>query len=173
MLKTILALCLLTLTTLSHSYTLEFTEPQLQEKITKIMPITKKTMLATVVVDNADLTLIEGSDKLAISATIQANALGGLMANGNINIQGTLKYNAKQGAFYFHNPQIIELNIKEVPPQFHDQIKKLAQGAVAKSLSRHPVYKLKDDNMKHQFAKTMLKSMEVKNQTLIVTLGLF
>ncbi len=173
MFKTLSALCLLLVSTFSYSYTLEFTEPQLQEKISAMMPVTKKTMLATIVVDDAILNLVEGSDQLALSATIQADALGGLTASGSLKIMGTLKYNAKQGAFYFNNPKLVELNIKEMPPKFHEQIKKLAQGALAKSLSRYPVYKLKDDNMKQQLAKTMLKSMEVKDQNLVVTLGLF
>ncbi len=171
--KILSALCLLLLTSFSHSYTLEFTEEQLQEKISAMMPVTKKTMLATVVVDDAILELVEGSNQLALSANIQANALAGLTASGSLKILGSLKYNAKQGAFYFHNPKIVELNIKEVPPKFHGQIKKIAQGALAKSLSRYPVYKFKDDNMKQQLAKTMLKSMQIKDQILVVTLGLF
>ncbi|MEY8204275.1 MAG: DUF1439 domain-containing protein [Bermanella sp.] len=172
-LKILSALCLLLLSTFSHSYTLEFTESQLQEKISAMMPVTKKTMLATIVVDDAILDLVAGSERLALSASIQADALAGLSASGSLKIMGTLKYNAQQGAFYFHEPKLIELNIKDVPPKFHEQIKKLAQAALAKSLSRYPVYKLKDDNMKQQLAKSMLKSMEVKDQTLVVTLGLF
>ncbi len=171
--KILTLLSLWLLSTVSHAYTLEFTQPQLQEKISAMMPVTKKTMLATVVVDDAILNLVQGSNKLTLSANIQANALAGLSATGSIKVQGTLKYNAKEGAFYFNNPEIIELNIKEIPAQFHEQVKKMAQGALARSLSRYPVYKLKDDNMKQQLAKTMLKSMEVKDQTLVVTLGLF
>jgi hypothetical protein len=173
MYKILALLSLWLLSTVSHSYTLEFTQPQLQEKISAMMPVTKKTMLATVVVDDAVLNLVQGSDKLALSASIQANSIVGLSATGSLKIQGTLKYNAKEGAFYFNNPEIIELDINEVPPQFHDKVKKLTQAALAKSLSRYPVYKLKDNDMKQQLAKTMLKSMEVKDQTLVVTLGLF
>ncbi len=158
---------------MAFEYTLEFTEPQLQEKISAMMPVTKQTMLATVVVDNAKLELIEGSDKLSIAAKLNATLLGGLNATGDLKIQGTLSYNAKEGAFYLKDPEIIELNINEIPPRFHDQIKQLAQKGLAKKLSNQPVYKLKDDDMKQNLAKSMLKSLQVKNKTLIATLGLF
>lgn len=157
----------------AFEYTLEFTELQLQEKISAMMPVTKKTMLATVVVDKAKLELIEGSDKLAIAAKLNAVLLGNLNATGDLKIQGTLSYNAKEGAFYLKNPEIIELNINEIPPRFHEQVKQLAQKGVAKKLSNQPVYKLKDDDMKQNLAKSMLKSLQVKNKTLIATLGLF
>ena len=157
----------------AFEYTLEFTEVQLQEKISAMMPVTKQTMMATIVVDQAKLELIEGSDKLAIAAKLNATLLGGLNATGDVKIQGTLSYNAKQGAFYLKDPEVVELNINEIPPRFHEQIKQLAQKGIAKKLSTQPVYKLKDDDMKQSLAKSMLKSLQVKNKTLIATLGLF
>ncbi|MEH6348068.1 MAG: DUF1439 domain-containing protein [Bermanella sp.] len=166
-------LLLISQVSIAFEYTLEFTQPELQAKISAMMPVTKKTMLATVVVDNAKLELIEGSDKLAIAAKLNAVLLGNLNATGDLKIQGTLSYNAKEGAFYLKDPEIIELNINEIPPRFHDQIKQLAQKGVAKKLSNQPVYKLKDDDMKQNLAKSMLKSLQVKNKTLIATLGLF
>ena len=157
----------------AFEYTLEFTEVQLQEKISAMMPVTKQTMMATIVVDSAKLELIEGSDKLAIAAKLNAKLLGNLNATGNLKIQGTLSYNAKEGAFYLKDPEIIDLNINEIPPNFHDQIKQLAQKGVTKKLSEQPVYKLKDDDIKQSLAKSMLKSLQVKNKILIATLGLF
>ncbi len=159
--------------TLAFEYTLEFSEPELQEKISAMMPVTKQTMMATIVVDQAKLELVEGSDKLAIAAKLNATLLGGLKATGDVKIQGTLTYNAKEGAFYLQSPEIIELIINEIPPRFHDQIKQLAQKGMAKKLSDQPVYKLKDDDMKQNLAKSMLKSLQVKNKTLVATLGLF
>lgn len=157
----------------AFEYTLELSESQLQEKISVLMPVTKKTMLATVVINDAHLSLVEGTGKISISASIQANALAGLMANGKLKIQGSLEYRAKEAAFYFYNPEIIELNIEQIPAQFHAQVKKLAQQAVSKALSRNPIYKLKEDNIKHNLAKSMLKKIEVKHQILVITLGLF
>ena len=167
------AFLLISQVSLAFEYTLEFTESQLQEKISAMMPVTKQTMLATIVVDQAKLGLIEGSDKLAIAAKLNATLLGGVKATGDLKIQGTLSYKASEGAFYLKDPEIVELNINEIPPRFHDQIKQLAQKGLAKKLSTQPVYKLKDDDMKQSLAKSMLKSLQVKNKTLIATLGLF
>ena len=166
-------LLLISQVSLAFEYTLEFTEPQLQEKISTMMPVTKQTMMATIVVDQAKLKLIEGSDKLSIAAKLSATLLGGLKATGDLKVQGTLSYNAKEGAFYLKDPEIVALDIKEIPPRFHAQIKELAQKGLAKKLSHQPVYKLKDDDMKQNLAKSMLKSLQVKNKTLIATLGLF
>ena len=157
----------------AFEYTVELTQEQLQEKVSALMPITKKTMLATVIINDAQLNLIEGTDKISINTSVKANALAGLAANGTLKIQGTLEYREKEAAFYFKNPEIIELNIEQIPAQFHAQVKKLAQQGASKALSRKPIYKLKEDNIKHSLAKSMLKKIEVKNKILVVTLGLF
>ena len=35
----------------------------------------------------------------------------------------------------------------------------------------YPIYQFKSDNLKHSLAKAVLKSVEVKNETLLLTLS--
>ncbi|MBA6364123.1 DUF1439 domain-containing protein, partial [Colwellia sp. BRX8-8] len=53
------------------------------------------------------------------------------------------------------------------------KIQDIAQAMLSKVMAVYPVYKFKDDNVKHKLAKAVLKSLEVKDEKLIITLGVF
>ncbi|MGK0499266.1 MAG: hypothetical protein ACJAYG_000902 [Oceanicoccus sp.] len=42
--------------------------------------------------------------------------------------------------------------------------------AISNALSQQPLYKLQDDNVEHQLAKSMLESVTIENGELLVTL---
>ncbi|MEY8214905.1 MAG: DUF1439 domain-containing protein, partial [Colwellia sp.] len=53
------------------------------------------------------------------------------------------------------------------------KIQGIAQAALSKVMTVYPVYKFKDDNLKHTLAKAVLKSLKVENEKLLLTLGVF
>ncbi len=72
-----------------------------------------------------------------------------------------------------YNPTIVDLKINGIPDKYQPKIRKLAQITISKILSSRPVYKLKDDNLKHKLAKATLDSVLVENEKLLVTLTVF
>lgn len=165
----------LVFTTFSHalSYTQEFTETELQEKIEAMMPLTKKKFLLSIVISEPHLTLLENVNKLGLQTKIEAIVAGGLKGEGNTHITGSIAYNQDEGAFYFKDPTIVSLSINGISEEFQAKIKSLAQKSVAKLLAKHPVFTFKDDNLKHQLAKSTLESVTIKDKKLVITLNLF
>ncbi len=157
----------------AFSYTKEFTELELQEKVEAMMPLEKKKFFVTVIITEPKLDLIEGSNELGIQAHIQAIVPGKLKGNGTTKITGSISYVPDEGAFYMNNPTIIDLKINGIPDKYQPKIKKLAQITISKVLSSRPFYKLKDDNLKHKLAKATLDSVIVENEKLLVTLSAF
>ncbi|AOW78737.1 hypothetical protein A3Q34_18970 [Colwellia sp. PAMC 20917] len=154
-------------------YTQEITEQEIQEKISAFMPIEKKKYFVTVTLSNPIIDLLKESDEIGIRANIDASAPGGIKGSGEVMIKGTLDYEPKKGEFYFKNPTIISLAIDKVPKNFTPKIQDIAQAALSKVMAVYPVYKFKDDNVKHKLAKAVLKSLKVKDEKLIITLGVF
>jgi hypothetical protein len=157
----------------AFSFTKEFTEPELQQKVEAMMPLKKKKFFVTVIITEPKLDLIEGSNEFGIQANIEAIAPGGLKGNGSTNITGSISYVPDEGAFYMDNPTIVDLKINGIPDKYQPKIRKLAQITISKILSSRPVYKLKDDNLKHKLAKATLDSVLVENEKLLVTLTVF
>jgi hypothetical protein len=154
-------------------YTQEITEQEIQEKISAFMPIEKKKYFVTVKITNPKIDLIKETDEIGILANIEAFAPGGIKESGEVTIKGTLDYDPQKGEFYFKNPKIVSLAIDKVPKIFIPKVQSIAQIALSKAMAVYPVYKFKDNNLKHKLAKAVLKSLKVKDEKLILTLGVF
>ena len=92
--------------------------------------------------------------------------------NGTIAIFGEISYNANEGAFYFTNPQIKEMNFEQLPPQFETPAQKGAELLLGKYLSNNSVYTLSDEETGTRAAKSVLKSVTVKDGKLQVEIGI-
>jgi hypothetical protein len=154
-------------------YTQEITEQEIQEKVSALMPVVKKKYFVTVKISDPKIDLIKEINEVGILANIDASAPGGIKGNGEVMIQGALDYDPKKGAFYFKNPKIISLKIDQVPANFIPDIQALAQTALTNALATYPVYQFKDDNLKHRLAKSVLKSLKVQDEKLLITLSAF
>lgn len=155
------------------SYTIEITEQELQDKVSAMMPMVKKKFFIAVTVSDPIVDLINESNQIGILVNIKVSAPGGIKGSGKANIKGALIYNKEKGAFYLDNPTIVSMDVDKVSNKFSSKIQKISQLALSKALSRYPVYKFKDDNMKQQLAKAVLESITVENERLLITLSVF
>lgn len=175
MLRILFVFQLLFMSQLSDAFTydLEITEAELQEKLEAMMPLEKKKLFFKTIVTDPKVKLISASNEIAIYANVAAHAPGGLTLTGSTQLQGSLRYDAEKGAFYFDNAKVKHLKIDQLPEQFAPKVKELTQTAVTNGTGRRPVYVLNDDNLKQKLAKSVLKSVLVKGSSLIVTLSAF
>ena len=155
------------------SYTLELTEKELQNQITAVMPIEKKNFFVTVTLSDPQLKLLNDENKISILTTIQILTITGYQGSGKIQTTGSLSYNAQQGAFYYKNPVINQLQIDNVPKQYLPQIKVIAQNLLTNTLSHYPVYTLNDKDENQKLAKSYLKKVTIENKILQLELSLF
>lgn len=153
----------------AFTFTKEFTEAELQQKIEAMMPLETQQLFMTIFITEPRLDLIEGSNQLSIQAT----APGGLQGNGTTHIMGEISYQPDEGAFYLHNPIILKLKIDGIQEIYQPEIKQIAQIALSEALLQQPVYKLDDDNLQHKLAKSKLESVLVKDEKLIVKFKMF
>ncbi len=172
--KYIIILMLVTIANLTHAfaYTQEFTEIELQEKIEAMMPLEKKKYFFTLIVTSPKLDLLEQSNQLNIKANIAVLAPGKIKGTGSLTISGSITYNPAQGAFHLLNPTIVDIHIDGIPDIYQPKIKQLAQSAITNALSTSPLYRLKDDDLKQKLAKSVLESVIIKNEKLLINFNI-
>jgi hypothetical protein len=175
MLRTMLFVITLTSSQLVNAltYTLEVSEAQLQEKLMEVMPLSRSHSILTVEINDPKLQLLKGSNEISIFVHVKAFVAGQLQGTGRGRITGSLSYEPTQGAFYFHQPKISELEIDKLQSQFAPQVRQFSQQLISKTMAMYPIYKLDDDDMQQKLAKSVLQAVEVKNQSLILTLNAF
>ena len=157
----------------AFTYTLELTETEIQTKAEAMMPLEKKKFFVTSILTNPIVDLIASTNEIGLSSDIQIKAPGNISGKGSVSFSGSLRYENDTGSFYFDNLNITELEIEKVPETSLPKIKKMLEFVASKFLTRKPVYKFKDNNLKHKLAKATLKSIKVENETLLLELGLF
>ncbi|MCU4676999.1 DUF1439 domain-containing protein [Catenovulum sp. 2E275] len=167
-----LTLLLISVKALAFSYTLEIPQAQLQTKVDEMMPLERGNFLVTLTLSRPIVDLSAGDDLIAIDCQIDALALGSLTGTGTTRIIGNLTYDPESAAFFFKNPKVEKLTIKNLPDAYLPDVKDITQMAVANILATYPVYKLDETKQDEKLAMSFLQSVQVKNKKLIVTLGL-
>jgi len=157
----------------AFTYTQEITEAEIQQKVASMMPLKRTKSFLTVILSKPKIRLNDGSDQISFYSKVKLKALGGLTGNGSTKIKGSIEYNAAKGEFYLRNPKIVDLKMKDVPSSFMPKIKSLAQSFLSQSLKKRPIYRFKDNDLKQKLAKSVLKSVTIKNKKLQVVLSAF
>lgn len=145
----------------------------LQTRVDQLMPLERKKLFLSIVVSNPVVDLGKNSDNIIISADIHVSAINELKGNGTAKISGSISCNNQDGAFYLANPLILSLKINKLPNKFLPKIKHIVQVFIVKALEQYPVYKFKDNNLKHSLAKAVLDSVKVENEMLIIKMSAF
>lgn len=155
----------------AFSYTVAITEPELQEKVLKIMPLVKKKFFVTVTLSEPKVDLQTENNNITVFLRIEVTAPGGIKGTGKLKVSGSLLYEPNNYEFFLKDPVLNNIVIDKVPDKYMPKIKSMSQQMVTKVLAKKPIYKLKDDNLKHQLAKSLLQSITVKDKTLYLVLG--
>ncbi|MEO0576672.1 MAG: DUF1439 domain-containing protein [Pseudomonadota bacterium] len=156
-------------------YTLQFTETELQEKLSAKLPVSRDYLfIFEVVLDNPRLRLVEGSDRVNAGMDVTLNIRIGnepLPLGGKIDISGGVRYASEIGQFFLTDPIIEDLSVQGVPSRYTDRVDEVMTKALARFYAERPIYTLKDTDVKAKAAKLLLKKVVVRNSVLFVTLG--
>ncbi len=153
------------------SYTMEITEKEIQQRVTAMMPIQVTKSMLTVNILDPQVRLLKESDEVAVASPLEMTVPGWAKASGYINVKGSISYDALTGEFFLKNPTISEIEIKGLPEKYRPYAKEAAQLAIGRSLATRPIYTLRDDDLKQKLAKAVIQSVTVKNQKVLVVLG--
>jgi hypothetical protein len=158
---------------MAYSYTLEISEHELQNKLSAMMPMERKFLVASVIISNPEVKLLKVSNKISIFSNITVIAPDGAKKTGRIQFTGNLIYDAPQAAFYFKNPVIENLEIDHLPEQYAPDIKQIVQLALGHAMALYPVYTLQDSDLRQKYVKSVLETVTVNDGKLQVTLKPF
>jgi len=173
MIRILSIVSMLLLSSISMAFTLELTEEEFQEEVSAIMPLEKNQLFATLIFTNPVVALLETDNKIGITLDITVTTLVGVDGTGTARLSGDLRYDNKTAEFYVNDPILHELMIDDFSEDMTEIIKDLARATLKTILLIEPVYKLKDDDLKQQLAKSLLKSVKVENKKMILELSPF
>jgi len=152
------------------------TQAQLEQKLSEKFPYTKKFLLLfELTYSNPKLSLLEGSDKIRVGLDAAINLLidkEGKDLNGGITVLAELRYDRENQAFHLDNAELERLDIDGIPEKWEERVMKLSTEAANLYFKNHPVYELEHRNFKESVAKILLKNFEIRDEIVVVTVGL-
>ena len=156
-------------------YTITLDEDQLQAAIDKKLPYEKKfAFIFLLSVRSTEVSLIEGTDRIGAVTDLDLNIkLGDNPKNlgGSIQSETGIRYDQEQFCFYLLSPEIQEVKIEGVPEKYTKPVSSGTKKIMQAYITDVPVYRIKDDTLKMQLAKAVLKKAAVRNGKLELTLG--
>ena len=151
--------------------TLAFTREDLQQRVAAKFPFDQKLLFITVTYSNPQVLLKDNSDRIGISLDATAKLAGSQLVNGHAAGDWQIRYEPADGAFYFDDPHIQQIDIGGLSRFTQEQIARIAKPLIEEYLRRVPVYRLKPGDLRQDLARSALKSVTVKRGKLYVVLG--
>jgi hypothetical protein len=157
-------------------YEVVIPQEQIDTTLAKTFPATKKYLfIFSITYSNPQVTLLEDDNRIqvALDATLdirinnEPKKLG-----GGCTITSGIRYDSETQEFFLDDAQFDRLEIQGVPEVYLDQITKFASNAAKEFVESKPIYRLEAKDGKTTAAKMLLKGVEVKDQSIRVTLGL-
>lgn len=151
------------------SHTLEVTEADIQQQLNQLDASSYQDGFLSVDLQEPRIRLLESSDKITVQGIVKAVFLGNMQANADFAVNSKIRYQAKQGAFYLYDIELVSLKSEQIPDMYISSIKQVVGQLLNQVLDQQPVYQLKDNNVQERLAKATLKDVEIKKGKLLLT----
>jgi len=157
-------------------YVFSFSESQIREKLATKLPLNKKYLLFFEVrLDNPRVSLTNGSNRVAAGLDVILNIWidkNPKPLGGSIDATGGIKYVKDSGEFFLTEPVIEHLSMQGIPDKYTKKVNLVLTKALSEYYDSHPIYVLKPIDVKKAAARLVLKNVIIKNQNLVVVLGI-
>ncbi|MBV9463549.1 MAG: DUF1439 domain-containing protein [Verrucomicrobiae bacterium] len=149
-------------------------EAELQNNARKQFPITR-TYLGFLSITYADpIVILEDKTnrlRVGLTATSRTAGAGDLGLAGKGLFSGSLRYKPGQGAFYLNDIKLESLDLPGFSGTALDQAKDFTSRGLKQYYATHPVYVLDRHDLKQNAARLVLRSVDVRDRSLVIGLG--
>jgi hypothetical protein len=149
-----------------------FTASELQRKIEKQFPITRKSALAKVELDHPTVSLHKDTQRISLRVDMKIAPPLGKKYSGQMEFDSAVQYRPEQGAFFLIDSRVRHFQLDDVPKAYQNMVRGLANETLKHYLDELPIYTLDENDFKESLAKLVLKSVVMKEGNLVLEIGL-
>lgn len=155
-------------------WTFTFTQPQIEQALGKRFPMRKRHLLVLeMIYEHPRVALTEGSDVIGVGIDARLDGtVNGRELKGSADLTTRVAYDAPTGAFVLHDAHLERIAIDGVKDEHMRIAKELTNGWAAEKVSGIPVYTLRPTEVKAAIARLVLRSAAVRDDALVVEVGL-
>jgi len=155
-----------------QTYVVELSQEELQEHLDKGFPLKKGVLVFNLQLTDPKVTLRNGSDRINFSVNIGTNIrIEGITPEGTAEVETSLRYVPEQGEFYMSQPDVV-LHLDDMRSEHLGKMNDIANVLLKEFAAQHPLYRLKEGDLKGSVARAVLKDVKVGDGALKIHLGL-
>jgi hypothetical protein len=151
-------------------------EETIREKLNEKLPLSKRYLfIFDVSLDNPRVDLDSENNRIVVGLDVVLNIIvndNEKPLGGSVDVSGTIEYISEDGAFYLSEPIIERLLIEGLPEKYASKASIVVEKALTRFYSNRPVYTLNSSDVKQVTAKMILKDLVVKENSIVLTLGI-
>ena len=167
-------LLVLTTSADAFSYTVTVAEQELQEYLSLIKPLEKRSRLYRIKLSDPRVKLIKGDERIHFSVQMALSLLGAVHTQGRAEVSGEVEYNPETSQFFLIRPEVEAIEVAGISERTSQKIKSVLQKVIGTTFSKVKVYQLQDDDVKQKMLKAVLESVVVgQDEQLRLTLKVF
>ena len=151
---------------------LVFSRDDLQAKLSGQFPLEKKKRLMKFRFSEPELLLVPDSERIGMRIAVEAKIPGVSSVKGVMEADGEIEYHPETGEFTIARGRLVDLDMQGMPKRGAKTFEEIAATVVKNHLSSITVYELDQKDFKQSLAKLMLKSVQVKDGSIVVGVGL-
>lgn len=150
------------------AYTIELSRTDLQEYVDGYFPVQQVTPISKLTYSSPVVVLDPKTNRIGLEVTVKAEMPGMMPIAGRGQIDGDLEYRKETHQFYLHNPKVTNVRFANTDYQLTSTIQQIVSSIGQQSMPLILVYELKDEDLREKMAKSVLKSVAVKQGKLYV-----
>jgi len=154
----------------SPEFRIDVTQSEIQSRVAAKLPLRNCALVvACVEISNASVVLAEGSDRIGIRCELLAS-LGSRQYPGIAAFSGKPRYVAGDAKVYIDDLRIDELQMKGMSPEVAELVKLRGPVLLRGVLQTTPIYTIRGNSLKENFARFALQKVQVVDGKLRLTL---
>jgi hypothetical protein len=150
----------------------EIPQSEIQKQLETTFPLEKSYVVLKVILSDPQVQLHKGTERVHFSTAVAAGLAMNVKPVGKAEVSGKIDYDPASGQFFLVESTLESIEVAGLPKEYQDQTRQAASAIIREALNRFPLYKLDETDRVHSLAKTFLKSVQVGDNSLRVTLGL-
>ena len=153
------------------SFATELAQEQIEQVLEAYFPINEYAAIARVTMNKPQVHLQKGEQSLILLVPISANVAGGGRQQGHASVEVKLAYKPPSGGLYFSEPKILQFDMPGVDKKTSASLREIVEAMNQNSLPLVRIYAVKERDLNHSLAKSVLKSFVIEDNRLKLLFG--
>ncbi len=163
---------LLSFASVSHAaFKTDLTDTQMQNVLQNYFPVREYSAIARVSLQQPKVILSKDSKDIVLVIPVDANITGDTLRRGHVRVLLTLSYKHSSGGLYLSHPRIQQFEMPGVSKDILVELKLIVDAIGKTSLPLVRIYSLKERDINHSLAKTVLKKFYIEDGRLKLEFG--